>query len=1348
MPVKGGLFGNDNNSYLATILLQMLIIISLSRVLVWLLSKIGQPSIIGQILCGIILGPSVLGHIPGFMNTFFPKDSIENLFMVSDFTLILYVFLVGLELNPSLAMSFILKDEDHIHGTKNTITHMLYFGLVLSISALPVLSRIISELGLLQTVVGASSVSIIAMLGLIIVVSSFINSTDDTLSSLYIFLCLMAAVLFMVIILKPLINLWLKHYQNVLEQDGAISEFIISFMFILLLLFSWTTHRFGGHAVIGSFYIAASGLRSNFDFTSDYMFWIWLVIFFIASSIGKILAASLVARLCKFSWRESFSIGILLNTKGLMDLVVLNMGFDSSILTDKTYTLFILITILTTFSTSSLISKVYSPKYRVPMTLNAPMNVEFNEATEMTNDDYHSLTDSSSQSSYYKLLFTVTNTKSLPGLMTMLHLLNSKITNDNNGKIYNQSKLMAHVLRIVEFSERSSTIQMATDATTTTNLDPISGIIRTFGQLNNINIIANLIVIKPSDFASTLSFYAENLHSNILIITYDIADNNYLGPTQSGYLTLANIFENQNDQSSVSLQVQQMNSYTIQQKTLRSIKSEYLPAINQFLRNSNCPVGIYIDRGFGQGPAMMLNSLNNNYTNETTYGNTVSNLSNVNLFAQTVMIIFIGGPDDREALKLVTRIAKNNRVHVIIKRIRPSNEVKSPIVETTIEENYINDGLTFQPNAIKSTSLQTYQKMLSNLTERKSLTNSNRNTVTSNQIKRNSTNMNNNEIIELNDYKSDNDNNDNINNNNKINSKENINKKFDSSNNIIHNLNSRENSVDSFSVLSKPSIAVSISSSEKSSKSNSHDDLSNVNKNNEDIDVNKKLPSVNGTSIPSNSNSNSNLNPNINSNINPNSISNSISISNSPKVNEITPITVSRHNTDSKPSSLKKRGTILSKIIRSRKNTSDNHNNTHQSLNSLKELDNENGNENNEEDNKSTESFSIEIEIDTYEDRAAFSELKKLLNKDNTHLSIEDITLGSNDQLNDICVDLAHSIGKKDLLIIGRENILPDINNNNLLNNNPDTINVKQPSNEVKNKNEISNDNNGNSYDQSENTESNIQKTVSTFVSNYFYSGNTTAGNNNLQEEARLRTMAGSLGYRVIKECSASIMIVQASKYKGYDRTMDDITEMEEEKIVVKRRFSLLNRKGSMKKVNSFKDHIKLSNESIELENLNKRKSSSIRSNSRNENINAITIKNIEDKHQNVNINISEIVEELDNNGKNNTDIIEEEQQQQPTKSRSTNKIMFDIDDHNRNSIQSNHSNNSQTKNEINILNINNFSRNNTLSSRDELERERIKKIIHERDTYLNNEIHQDIADSDVLYLGSGDELDNSDTGL
>ncbi|ORY52769.1 Sodium/hydrogen exchanger, partial [Neocallimastix californiae] len=397
----------------------MLIIVSLSKLLVWLLAKIGQPSIVGQILCGVILGPSVMGHIPGFTDLFFPEDSIDNLYMISDFTLVLYIFLVGLELNPSnvfqkkrkypfyigftsvffpffigLGMSFILKNEDNIHGTKDTLTHTLYFGLVLSVSALPVVSRIISELGLLQTVVGASSVSIIAVdnilcWGLLIVISSFINSTNDTLSPLYIFLSLMAATLFMVFILKPLINLWLKHYQNDLEHEGAISEFIVSFMFILLLLSSWTTHRFGGHAVIGSFllglilphgpftvkmtekvedvvvifllpmYIASSGLRSNFDFTSDYMFWIWLVLFYAASSLGKIIPAAIVAKLCKYSWRESFSIGILLNTKGLMDLVVLNMGYDTLMLTDKTYTLFILITILTTFSTTLLISKVY-----------------------------------------------------------------------------------------------------------------------------------------------------------------------------------------------------------------------------------------------------------------------------------------------------------------------------------------------------------------------------------------------------------------------------------------------------------------------------------------------------------------------------------------------------------------------------------------------------------------------------------------------------------------------------------------------------------------------------------------------------------------------------------------------------------------------------------------------------------------------------------------------------------------------------------------------------------------------------------------------------------------------------
>ncbi|OUM67212.1 hypothetical protein PIROE2DRAFT_5366, partial [Piromyces sp. E2] len=134
MLVKGGLFGDDGNSYLAKLLLQMLIIISLSRSLVWLFSKIGQPSIIGQILSGIILGPSVLGHIPGYTRIFFPQESIENLYMISDFTVVLYIFLIGLELNPSLGMSFLLNNEDDIHSTRRIITHMLYIGLVFAIS--------------------------------------------------------------------------------------------------------------------------------------------------------------------------------------------------------------------------------------------------------------------------------------------------------------------------------------------------------------------------------------------------------------------------------------------------------------------------------------------------------------------------------------------------------------------------------------------------------------------------------------------------------------------------------------------------------------------------------------------------------------------------------------------------------------------------------------------------------------------------------------------------------------------------------------------------------------------------------------------------------------------------------------------------------------------------------------------------------------------------------------------------------------------------------------------------------------------------------------------------------------
>jgi len=1299
--------------------------------------------------------------------------------MISDFTLLLYVFMVGLELNPShvfpkkrkyplyigfasvlfpfiigLLTSFILNDEDNIHGTKRTITHMLYIGLVLSISALPVLSRIISELGLLQTNVGASSVSIIAVdnilcWGLLVLVSSFINSTDDSLSPLYIFLCLTAAILIILLVIRPLLLLWLKHYQAQVEQEGAISEVIISAMFILLLLSSWTAHRFGGHAVIGSFlfglilphgpftvkmtekvedvvvifllpmYIAVSGLRSNFDFTSDYMFWVWLVLYFVASSIAKIVPTSIVAKSCKFSWRESFSIGILLNTKGLMDLVVLNMGLDSEIISHKTYTLFILITILTTFSTTPLISKVYSQKYRIPILLDAPTNVEFNDNTEITNDnESHTITDSSYHNHYFKLLITVTNTKSLPGIMTMLHILNNKP--NNNDKIYNQPKLMVHSIRVMEFSERSSSIQMATDATTTTNLDPISTILRTFGQLNNISIIANLTVARPSDFSSTLSYYVDNFRSNLLIIPYDIAEPNHIAAPQSGHLTLANIFENPNEQHQQQMLTPpppQVNNNFLQPRTVKSLKAEYLPGICQFLKNSICPVGIFIDRGFGQGPAMMLNSFANS-TNEMTYANTVSNISNVNLYAQTVMIIFIGGPDDREALKLVTRIAKGNKVHVIVKRIRQSNEtVKTTVRETTNE--YYEEGtenLTFQPSAIKNTSLQTYQKMISTLSERKSNNNSNRSSVdyvnqerkdsnrTSNRSsskKENDTNSKYGDMININisctsPHES----------NNNISKDGNDGKEINSNGSV-----SRKNSSDSISVVSKPSIAISISSSEKSSiRTDSNDKLPlNENRNNQ-----KPLPetprssSMNDIIIPSKKNS------------------------------QIT--TNTKSTTPSKANSLIKRGTFLHKYIKEKKNTLEDHFSKRSSFGSIKKK-NENEDQNNV--NKSSESFSIEIEVDTYEDRAAFNEIKKLIKKGNSHLSIEDVFIGVDEQLNDICIDLAHSIGKKDLLIVGRENILPELkmyqpeNADSTKEN--DIVNAKPPS-ETRKRNESSE---FNSYDFNDNTESNIQKTVSSFVTSHFYGNNNSSGNINIQEETRLRTMAGSLGYRIIKESSASVMIVQASKYKGYDRTMEDISEMEEEKFEMKREKS----RSSLRKLNSFKDHFKLSAENLELRNLYKRKSGSLRSgslrSSKNENLNAITIKHTEDKHSSNHISLTDIAKDLGANSnkslKNDEDI--------PV-NRSANRIAFDPEDK---IIESTYNSN----NNINIMNNNSFSRVNTLSKKDEIERERIKQIIKDRDNYLEKEIQNideingDIADNEAIYFDSGDELDNiSDTCL
>jgi len=205
-------------------------------------------------------------------------------------------------------------------------------------------------------------------------------------------------------------------------------------------------------------------------------------------------------------------------------------------------------------------------------------------------------------------------------------------------------------------------------------------------------------------------------------------------------------------------------------------------------------------------------------------------------------------------------------------------------------------------------------------------------------------------------------------------------------------------------------------------------------------------------------------------------------------------------------------------------------------------------------------------------------------------------------------------------------------------------------------------------------------------------------------------------------------------------------------RLKIKKDRSSRSSRSSLKKFNSFRDHVKLSTENIELRNLYKRSSSlrsgsrslrsvSIRSSMKNENINAVTIKNREERQSlsNNDINLNDIAKELGGSRKN----IDKEEE---NRSQTNNRIVFDTEDR----IIPSYS--SSNNNEINIMNSSSFSRVNTLSKKDEMERERIKQIIKDRESYLNNELHDienDIAGSEGMFLESGDELDNiSDSGL
>lgn len=405
---------------LAILLAQIVTIIIAARIMGWVCIKIKQPVVIGEMLAGIILGPSLLGlHFPEISAVLFPVDSLNNLQFLSQIGLILFMFIIGMELDlnvlknkahdavvishASIIIPFTLGVslayflyQHYAPANVEFLSYSLFIGISMSITAFPVLARIIQERGLQKSRLGALVITCAAADDItawcILAVVIAIVKAGAATSAIYTILLAIAYVFIMIKIVRP----FLLRVGEVSSSKDNLGKREVAIFFIVLILSAFATEVIGIHALFGAFMAGAimpessrfrslfiekiedvavllllplffvfTGLRTQIGLLNDWEHWLIAGVIILVAVVGKFVGSALAARFVGQNWKDSLSIGALMNTRGLMELIVLNIGYDLGVLSAELFSMMVLMALVTTFMTGpslDLINKMFKIK--------------------------------------------------------------------------------------------------------------------------------------------------------------------------------------------------------------------------------------------------------------------------------------------------------------------------------------------------------------------------------------------------------------------------------------------------------------------------------------------------------------------------------------------------------------------------------------------------------------------------------------------------------------------------------------------------------------------------------------------------------------------------------------------------------------------------------------------------------------------------------------------------------------------------------------------------------------------------------------------------------------------------
>ncbi|OAA55214.1 K+/H+ antiporter 1 [Niveomyces insectorum RCEF 264] len=707
-------------------IVQAAIIIVFCRLLHYPLKYLGQPRVIAEVIGGILLGPSVMMRIPGFQANIFPTLSMPILSNVANLGLILFLFLTGLEVDlrifrrnwrvaltvsvASMALPFALgyaiawglyKEFGAEPGLLPISYGVfgLFVGTALAITAFPVLCRILSELNLLGNTVGVTVLAagvgndVVGWILLALCVSLVNNNSG--LTALWALLCIVGWALLLVFAVRPSF-IWLLRRNGSL-QNGP-TESMVCVTLLLVLTSAWFTGIVGVHPIFGGFlvgiicphdggfaikltekvedfvsalllplYFALSGLSTNLGLLDNGITWAYVIGVIAVAFFGKIIGGTLSARLCKMFWRESFSIGVLMSCKGLVELIVLNIGFQARILSQRTFTMFVVMALVTTVVTTPLTKYLYPLSYQQKTEKYRRGEIDWDGnpiGSEATSE--RQSVDKASLRQVRRLLVYL-RLDSLPSLFTFISLIGGAdtIANDDNYATAQEQlqlqepsqkhrHLQVHGIRILELTERTSSVMKVAEVDELARRDPVVNSFRTFSQLNDVAVCGQVAVVPVASYSETLITEATETASDFVLIPWG----------ERGLVT--------DDQSVLSVTASGAGRFD---------DRAYLDFVDTALDKAVCNTAIFIDNGLGGAAAAAPSTerpfLSRTYSVPSTHSNREQAVLPVPDKSHRIFFPFFGGADDRVALRFVLQLATNKNVTVTIARFDWANDASA-----------------------------------------------------------------------------------------------------------------------------------------------------------------------------------------------------------------------------------------------------------------------------------------------------------------------------------------------------------------------------------------------------------------------------------------------------------------------------------------------------------------------------------------------------------------------------------------------------------------------------------------------------------------------------------------------